>query len=389
MKEIYLDNSATTPMSAAAREKFLAVATEGWGNASSLHARGVQAAHTLSEARRALLRALGARDGQIVFTGSGSEANNLAILGRAYAKERYRRGARILTTKGEHASVAMPLARLASEGFDVVEIDTKGGRLDREALSAALTPNTVLVTLMAVNNETGAAYELSGLRREMAAKAPDAVLHTDATQAFGKLPISVMRDGFDLVTVSAHKIGGGQGCGALYVSPALIKSKGLAPLILGGGQEGGLRSGTENLAGIAAFGVAAEEAARDREDRAAHMREVGEYLLSCLEKEPVLSEFRVNTPSCRAPHIYSLTLPSIKSETALHFLSSRGICVSSGSACSSHGRHGSPPLIAFGLSEREADCTIRISLSQENTQEDMDALCRALCEAVTTLARIR
>lgn len=389
MREIYLDNSATTPLSAVAKEKFLSVVTEGWGNPSSLHAVGLRASHILEEARSAVRSALGARTGRVIFTGSGSEANNLLILGRAYAKERYRRGARIITTRGEHASVAAPLAKLAGEGYDVVEIDTKGGVLDREALLAALTPNTVLVTLMAVNNETGAAYDLAGLARMIKAKSPDAILHTDATQAFGKLPLSVASLGLDAVTVSAHKIGGPQGCGALWISDGLQKTKGLAPLILGGGQEDGYRSGTENLAGIAAFGAAAADTASRLAERRTALAELGEHLLARFANDGALAEVRLNLPPVRAPHIFSLTLPHIKSETALHFLSARGIMVSSGSACSSHGRHGSPPLIAFGLSEKEADCTLRVSLSHENTKEDIDALCEALGEALKTLVRIR
>lgn len=389
MKEIYLDNSATTRLSDAAREKFLAVADECWGNASSLHAVGLRASRLLEEARNALRRALGVRGGSVVFTGCGSEANNLALFGRAYAKERYRRGARIITTKGEHASVAMPLARLSKEGFEVVEIDTAGGLLDRAALSAALTPNTVLVSLMLVNNETGAQYDIASLRPLLRARAPEAVLHTDATQAFGKVPLDAARAGYDMITVSAHKIGGPQGCGALWIADALIKNKGLAPLLLGGGQEGGLRAGTENLPGCAAFGAAATVAAADLSARAATMRHLSDCLLARLASDPALREVRPNLPPVRAPHILSLTLPSIKSETALHFLSARGIYVSSGSACSSHGRHGSPPLLAFGLSEREADCTLRVSLSHENTETDIDAFCAALGEALASLARVR
>ena len=389
MREIYLDNSATTPLSAVAKEKFLSVVTEGWGNPSSLHAVGLRASHILDEARNALRTALGARTGRVIFTGSGSEANNLLIFGRAYAKERYRRGARIITTHGEHASVAAPLAKLAGEGYDIVEIPTKNGVLDREALLAALTPNTILVTLMAVNNETGAAYDLSGLARLIKAKAPDAILHTDATQAFGKLPLSVASLGLDAITVSAHKIGGPQGCGALWITDNLQKTKGLAPVILGGGQEDGYRSGTENLAGIAAFGAAAAFAATHLAEHRSAIEKLGDYLLARLAEDGALAEIRPNLPPVRAPHIYSLTLPHIKSETALHFLSARGIMVSSGSACSSHGRHGSPPLIAFGLSEKEADCTIRVSLSHENTKEDIDALCEALAEALRSLVRIR
>ena len=389
MKQIYFDNSATTPLCREAREAFLAVCDGTWGDPSSLHAFGHAAARVLEDSRRAVARALGARDGQVVFTGSGSEANNLAILGRAYAKERYRRGARIITTAGEHASVAVPLSRLKNEGYEIVEIPTVGGALDMGALEGALTKNTVLLTLMTVNNETGARYDIAAAARLMRRLAPDAILHTDATQAFMKVPLSPAKEGADLITVSAHKIGGPKGCGALWVSPAVIKNKGLAAQVLGGGQEGGLRSGTENVAGIAAFAAACEAAAPHIATRAAHMRSLRGRIIAALQTNPTYGEVKPNLPRESAPHILNITLPRIKSETMLHFLSAEGISVSSGSACSSHGRHASPPLVAFGLSEQEADCSIRISFSHENTEEEVDLFLAALEKGLASLARIR
>lgn len=388
MNEIYLDNSATTKMCQAAREKFLAVSEECWGNASSLHAAGLRAAHALEEGRRAVMAALGARDGQLIFTAGGSEANNLAILGRAYAKERYRRGARIITTAGEHASVARPLDRLRAEGYEVIEIPTLGGILDLATLEAALTKNTVLVSMLLVNNETGAQYDLKAAARLTHALAPEAVFHADATQAFMKLPFSP-KDGYDMITVSSHKIEGPKGVGALWVSPALIKSKGLSPLILGGGQEGGLRSGTENVPGCAAFGAACDYAKANFAAHTERLLALQGRLLERLAANGELREVKVNLPPLRAPHIVSLTVPRIKSETMLHFLSGLGIYVSSGSACSSHGRHGSPPLLAFGLTEKEVDCTIRVSLSHRNTEQEIDLFLAALARGVKNLSRMR
>ena len=388
MNGIYLDNSATTPLCAAAKEKLLAVSESCWGNPSSLHGLGNAAARELNAARESVARALGARDGQVVFTASGSEANNLAILGRAYAKERYRRGARIVTTRGEHASVAMPLSRLAAEGYEIVELDTRDGEVDMARLEAALTKNTVLVTVMAVNNETGACYDIAAMARATHRLCPDAIFHTDATQAFMKIPLSP-KDGADLITVSAHKIEGPKGCGALWISPAVIKNKGLSPQILGGGQENGLRSGTENVAGCAAFGAACDYARAGFEEHAAAMRACREYLVERLQGDPCFAEVKVNQPKKQAPHILSLTMPAIKSETMLHFLSAEGIYVSSGSACSSHGRHGSPPLLAFGLSQREADCTIRVSLSYRNTKEELDTFLLTLAKGLSSLVRIK
>ena len=388
MNEIYFDNSATTKMCPAARERFLAVNEDCWGNASSLHAAGLRAAHALEEGRRAVMGALGARDGQLIFTAGGSEANNLAILGRAYAKDRYRRGARIITTAGEHASVARPLERLKDEGYEIIEIPTPGGVLDMAALEHALTKNTVLVTMLLVNNETGALYDLKAAARLTHVLAPEAVFHADATQAFMKLPLSP-RDGYDMITISSHKIEGPKGVGALWVSPAIIKNKGLSPRMLGGGQEGGLRSGTENVAGCAAFGAACDYA---KEHFAAHTAQLlclHKTLLERLAANEALREVKVNLPPVRAPHIVSLTMPHIKSETMLHFLSGLDMYVSSGSACSSHGRHGSPPLLSFGLTEKEVDCTIRVSFSHHNTEEEIDRFLDALARGVKNLARIR
>ena len=389
MREIYLDNSATTPMCDAALDTFLRVSREAWGNPSSLHAVGNTARHELAAARDKLLRALDARGGKLVFTGSGSEANNLAIFGRAYAKARYRRGARIITTAGEHASVSMPLAKLRDEGYEVIEIATTGGALDMAQLEGALTKDTVLVSMMLVNNETGAHYDLPAAAALVHRLAPEALFHVDATQAFCKVPFSVKREGYDLLTVSAHKIGGPKGCGALWLSDAVIKSKGLSPQILGGGQEDGFRAGTVDVAGCAAFGEAAAFGAAHRDEHRAALIALSSYLIDRIDGDETLSEIQRNAPVQRAPHIVSLRLPRIKSETMLHFLSGKGISVSSGSACSSHGRHAAPPLAAFGLNSEEADCSIRISFSARNTRADVDALCEALAEGLVTLARIR
>lgn len=389
MKQIYLDNSATTPMCDAALDTYLRVSREAWGNPSSLHAVGNTARHELTAARDKVLRALDARGGKLVFTGSGSEANNLAIFGRAYAKARYRRGARIITTAGEHASVSMPLAKLKDEGYDVVEIGTAGGALDMAQLEAALSRDTILVSMMLVNNETGAHYDLPAAAALTRRLAPEALFHADATQAFFKVPFSIKREGYDLLSVSAHKIGGPKGCGALWFSDAVVKSKGLSPQILGGGQEDGFRSGTVDVAGCAAFGEACQWGTAHRDEHRAALIALSAYLIDRIEGDAALSQIKRNAPVQRAPHIVSLRLPRIKSETMLHFLSGKGISVSSGSACSSHGRHAAPPLAAFGLTNEEADCSIRVSFSTRNTREDVDALCEALAEGLATLVRIQ
>ena len=390
MNTVYFDNSATTRISERALEKYIEVSRTVFGNPSSLHALGFAAEREITAAREAILRTLGSPAGTLVFTASGTEANNLAIFGRLHAKERYRRGAKILTTAGEHASVSEVLRALGTEGVKVVEIPTTGGVLDAEAFRREMTPDVVLVTMMLVNNETGALYDLAAVSRLMKERSPEAVLHIDATQGYLKVPSSPRTLGADMMTISSHKIEGPKGVGALYVSSELLKKRGLAPWILGGGQEGGLRSGTENVPGIAAFAVAATDGAAEFSARAEMTEALRAYLLERLASEPSLADIRPVLPPRHAPHILSLTLPKIKSETMLHYLSSEGICVSSGSACSSNGGgHLSSALIAFGRTAAEADTSIRVSFSYRNTKEEVDLLVAALLRGLTKLSRIR
>ena len=387
---IYLDNGATTRVCEEALEVYLEVSRAHFGNPSSLHAVGFDAESVLKNARADILKALGAKDGTLVFTASGSEANNLAIFGRAHAKDRYK-GKRILTTDGEHSSVSAVMEALKNEGFRTETIPTKGGALDFDALQTMLGSDVVLISAMIVNNETGALYDIRRLASMMREKCPDSVLHVDATQGFMKIPFTPQALGADMVTVSSHKIEGPKGVGALYISGDIIKTRGLSPLILGGGQEGGYRSGTENVPGIAAFAKAASIAKNDLQNRIRNVQNLRSYLLKKLEEDERLKEISPLCPPCCAPHILSLTVHNIKSETMLHFLSSEGICVSSGSACSSNAkvRHSSPALLAYGQTEAEADSSIRISFSHRNTLADVDALCEALALGLSRLARIR
>lgn len=390
MKEIYFDNSATTRICPEALAVYNRVSEENYGNPSSRHHRGKMAADALRAAKSELLAALGARNGRIIFTSGGTEGNNLAIFGRAYAKERYARGGKIITTAGEHASVDLPLSYLQKQGFTVAYIPTKNGELDMTALERELTKEVVLVTMMAVNNETGAVYPLRQVSDRMKRVCPDAVLHVDATQSFMKLPFTPASLGADLITVSSHKIMGPKGVGALYVSDAVVKNRGLVPLLVGGGQEDGLRSGTENLPGACAFGEAARVCRAAFAERIAHMRELGDHLLSRLSTDERLAGVTPNLPQGeRAPHIISLTVKGLKSETVLNDLSGKGIYVSAGSACSSHDAHLSEALLAFGKSPDEADSTVRVSFSHLNTKDEVDALLDALAETVATRAKKR
>lgn len=387
-KFIYLDNSATTKMSPEAIAAYTAAAEDSFGNPSSLHGWGVRAEHIMEQARDAVLASLYTKAGRIIFTGSGSEANNLAIIGRAHAKSRFK-GGKIITTDSEHASVREALSSLVAEGYSVAYIPTRGGRLDLDALKRELSGEVILVSLMLANNETGAVYDIPAAARLTRELAPGAYLHTDATQAYLKIPFSPEGLGADMVTISAHKIHGPKGVGALYVSPRVVREGGISPIIHGGGQEQGLRSGTENVPGIAAFGAAAKLGADKIKETAATCEALRRRLVDGIKSSPSLTEVSITEPPFHAPHILNITLPSIKSETMLHFLSAEGIYVSSGSACSSHSRGASRALTAFGRSESEADCSIRISFSAENTEAEVDALLDALSRGLERLSRIK
>lgn len=385
-REIYLDNSATTPLCDVAKEK-ITEAMDIYANPSSLHAAGQRAHALVEDARASLLCALGVRprQGSFVFTSSGTEASALAIFGVAYAKTR-RDARRILTTDSEHPSVSRALERLEKDGFEVVRIPTRGGALDTDAVAAALDQKILLATFMLVNNETGAIYDVKRAFSLVKAKYPDAVTHCDAVQGFLKIPFTPTSLGADLVTVSAHKIHAPKGIGGLYIANDLIKAKKITPFLVGGGQENGMRSGTENTLFIAAFGAVAS-------DRRARLSEITDKLSSLrayAEQKIGELDVRVNRPQGEyAPYILNITLPNIKSETMLHHLSGEGIYVSSGSACSSHASHPSESLLAFGLPREEADCSIRISFSEYNTQADVDALCEGLRSGLARLVRIK
>ncbi len=384
---IYLDNSATTRPSAVAVQA-MEEAMERFGNPSSLHAAGQAAYALITRARGQVAGALGIKNpkpGEVIFTASGTEANATAIWGTVFAKAR-RHANRIITTDSEHPSVEEMMRRMEQNGLEVVRVPTKSGVLDVDFACHALETPTLLVSLMMVNNETGAAYDIARVFAAAKGKDPATVTHTDAVQGFLKVPFTPASIHADLVTVSGHKIHGPKGVGALYVHPEITKTKRLVPLIPGGGQEFGLRSGTENVIGISGFGAAAAEGAANRAAAVAHMV----ALRDGLEERLTGMGVQLNRPEGhRAPHIVSLTLPSIKSQTMLNFLSAKGICVSSGSACSSHAQKISASLAAFGLSAHEADCTLRVSLSAENTEADVAALCDALASGLSSLVRMR
>ena len=386
-RQIYLDNSATTRICDSALKKYNEVSESCYGNPSSLHSLGLLAEKELNSARDAVLSSVGAKDSTVVFTASGSEANNLAIIGRALSKERYRNSAKIITTAGEHASVSSPFNKLADMGFEIAEIPTKNGILDLDALKKELSPKIILVSIMMVNNETGALYDVAAASKIIKANAPEALLHVDATQSYMKVKFTKQTLGADMITLSSHKIEGPKGVGALVIDNKIIKNRGLSPLILGGGQELGLRSGTENVPAVAAFGEAVRVGMKNLDSGIEKMQGLRKYLLEKLSTE--MPEISVTNPESHAPHILNITLPGIKSETMLHYLSSLGIFVSSGSACSSNSAHVSSALIAYGKTVKEADSSIRISFSAENDYSDVDEFCKGLKEGLSRLARIK
>lgn len=388
MTEIYLDNSATTPLSTAAKEA-IGRAMNVYGNPSSLHSVGQSAQKLVDEARRQVLSGLGVRPrrdaGALVFTSSGTEATSLALFGTAYAKER-RDATRILTTNSEHPSVARVMDKLEADGFEVIRISTRSGILDMDEVRAALDKKIFLASFMLVNNETGAIYNVAEAFRTIKQKYPEAVTHCDAVQGFMKVSFTPTTLCADLITVSAHKLHAPKGVGALYISAPMLKAKKIAPFILGGGQEDGMRSGTENVIGISAFGASVA----DIEKRRGEISAKAEALRAYADEKLSSLDVRVNRPAgSYLPNIINITLPRIKSETMLHALSADGIFVSSGSACSSHSKHPSDSLSAFGLSAAEADQSLRISMSEYNTTEHIDDLCASLEKNIARLVKIR
>ena len=366
---IYFDNAASTPMTEGVKRVF-SESLELFANPSSLHRLGFDAEKEMKKARARVAATLSAREDEIVFTSGGTEADNLAVLGAA--EKMRRRGNRILSTDSEHPAVEMCLKKLEGEGFEVIRLSTKKGALSEEEIEEAANEKTVLAAVMRTNNETGAVYDVPALSRIVKRKNPDCLVFSDCVQAYGKERISPARLGADLVSISSHKIHGPKGIGALYVKKGLS----LPPLLLGGGQERGLRSGTENLPAILAFGEACREADLALDEARDQMKAIREAILSVLSEE---KRVRANLPPAASDSILSLQVDAFPSEVLLHMLSQREIFVSSGSACSSHsGKSG--VLSAFGLSSRERDHTVRLSFSRLNTVEEGITFASALKE---------
>ena len=371
----YLDNSATTPLCDTAKRWMERAMDDVWGNPSSLHIVGLDAELLLSDCRKAVADALHAKETEILFTSGGTEANNLALFGAAYAKAR--QGKRILVSAVEHPSVMKAAEQLRNEGFDlqIIPVD-RVGRVSLAALEELLTPQTTLVSVMAVNNELGTIEPVGEIAAMLRRKKSKALFHIDAVQAFGKLDLSPKKLGCDLMTVSAHKIHGPKGAGALWLKPGVT----LRPRTFGGEQQNGLRPGTEPTVAIAGFAGAATMLRP-----AAHLPRVTALRDRFVASLRQMAEVRINSADDALPYIVHLSLPGWPAETVLNFLSENGVCVSSGSACAKG--HRSPVLTAAGLDPALIESSLRISLSDTTTEEELDFCLQQLQAAVRTIRR--
>ena len=377
MREIYLDNSATTRVYKEAADEAYSAMTEFYGNPSSLHNKGIEAERIMEDARKKIAAALGADGGELIFTSGGTEANNLAVIGGALAKKR--RGNRVVISAYEHDSVMRAGKYLSENGFDVVWLSpNERGEITPEAVFEAVNEKTVLVSVMLVNNEVGAVNPIAQLSAAAKRKNQDVVFHCDAVQAFCKMPFRADKLGADLVTVTAHKIGGPKGVGALWIK----KGARVLPLHFGGEQEKEIRPGTEALPLIAAFGKAAEISKNSLPEFQKKMEELKNLLLDGIKDEPGIL---LNSKEGALPGIVNLSVPGIRSEIMLHFLESRGIYVSSGSACAQGAK--SHVLKAMGYPPERIDNALRISFGRENTPKDVEELLSAIKDAMRELCR--
>lgn len=381
MMEVYFDNSATTRCYDSVKDLVIKTMTEDFGNPSAMHLKGVAAEKYVKEAAAKLARLLKVQEKEILFTSGGTESDNLALIGAAMANKRS--GNHIITTAVEHPAVSQPAMFLQEQGFEVtyLPVDSRGV-VKLEALEQVLRPDTILVSVMYVNNEVGAVMPIEKIAEQIREKSPKALFHVDAIQAFGKYRIYPKKMGIDLLSVSGHKIHGPKGVGFLYINE---KAK-IQPQILGGGQQNGMRSGTDNVPGIAGLGQAAEEIYENLDAGREKMYQLKEHIAEGLQR---LGEIRINGMELRegAPQILSISVMGVRSEVLLHSLEERGIYISAGSACSSHKRKPSSTLTAMGLPRDQIECTVRLSFSEENTLEEADYFLQAMEELVPVLRR--
>lgn len=376
--QAYFDNSATTKPCPEAVEAVAYAMSENWGNPSSLHFIGNKANELLEESRRAVADVLSCTSGEIFFTSGGTESNNLAITGAAYRNKRF--GKRIVTTSVEHPSSDEILTKLEGEGFEVIRLKVNSeGKVNEQDLFEAVTQDTILVTMMLVNNEVGSIMPVQSIKRAVARAKSPALIHCDAVQAFGKMPVKLTQLGVDLLTISSHKIHGPKGVGALYIR----KGVKINPRAFGGEQEMKIRPGTEAMPAIAGFGAAAK-ALPDVKKELADATEKRDYMVAELEK---IGGVEFNSPKDALPFVTNISVMGIKSEPLLNYLSARGVCVSSGSACSKGKK--SRVLTEMGLSHERMESPIRISFSRYTTKEEIDYLIDCIKNAKNDIRAIK
>ena len=372
----YLDNSATTAVCPQAIEKINFALCECWGNPSSLHRKGIEADNMLIEARESVAKRLSCKPEEIYFTSGGTEGNNIVLQG--VARSMKRKGKRIVTTCVEHPSVGETASFLEKEGFEVIRLSVDSeGRINEDELFNAVTPDTILVSIMAVNNETGTIQPVEKAKLAVLRAHSPALIHCDAVQAFGKLPLKPSAMGVDLMTISSHKVHGPKGVGALYIK----KGVKISPLVYGGSQEQKLRPGTQPLPAIAGFG-AAVKAMPNISAQLEKTKELRDYMVNRLLELP---DVVINSPKDALPYVTNFSVVGINSEPMLNFLSSKGIYVSSGSACAKG--HVSFVLKNMGLSDERMKSPLRVSFSRFTTKQEIDMLIDAIEEGQRTIRK--
>ena len=374
---IYLDNSATTKPCKEAVEAMTLAMTEHWGNPSALYNFGIETTHLLRDARHKVAAALGAEPDRVFFTSGGTEADNWAIYGTV--KRFGKRGKHIITTAIEHHAILNPMKDLESQGFEVTYLQPDSeGRITVEALKAALRKDTILVSIMMVNNEVGSVMPIAQMAKLTKKLCPNAVFHTDAVQGFLKVPFSAKILGADLISISSHKVHGPKGAGALYISPKL---KSFPAMLLGGGQEQGYRSGTEGTPAIFSFAAACAAGAATMK---ADISRETELLRGLVEKISQLEGIRIN--GCHeAPHVLSLSIPGVPTQNTINILQDAEICVSAGSACAKG--HRSHVLEAMKCAPEVMDGSFRVSICRDTTVEELDRLVEVIREQIIPRAR--
>ncbi len=383
MMEVYFDNSATTRVLDSVRDIVVKTMTEDYANAAAKHRRGMEAEQYIREARAEIAKTMKVSEKEILFTSGGSESNNLALIGGALANQRI--GKHIISTNVEHPSVYNPLAALEDMGFEVTFLPVdQDGHISLQELQDAVREDTVLVSVMYVNNEVGFVEPVEEISRVIRGKNPRTLFHVDGIQAYGKYVIRPKKQGIDLLSVSGHKIHGPKGVGFLYIRDGVK----LKPMIYGGGQQSNLRSGTENVPGVAGLGVAAKEMYRDHEAKILHLLGLKDYLIDRMEE---LDGTVVNSKKGRerAPQIVSVSFEGVRSEVLLHALEEKGIYVSSGSACSAHHPGISGTLKGIGVHQRLLESTVRFSFGMFNTKDEIDYCMDVLKEILPVLRRYK